>query len=125
MKKTLLKGLKVEGVNAKIYGRKKGFYSLWKKLDRPEIDWDLAKIYDIVALRMLVEEVSECYVALGIVHKYFKPVPHLALADFIAVPKPNGYRSIHTKVFGPTGNIAEVQIRTFEMHNEAEYGVAA
>jgi len=125
MKKNLLRQLKREGVDAKIHGRKKGLFSLWKKLDRPEIDWDLAKIHDIVALRMLVEEVSECYVALGIVHKYFKPIPHLALADFIAVPKPNGYSSIHTKVFGENDKAVEIQITTHNLHEENQYGLAA
>jgi len=125
MKKTLHKALIKEGIEAKIGGRKKHLYSLWRKLERPEIDWDFEKIYDIVALRILVETIPLCYASLGVVHVHYKPVPHLGISDFIAQPKPNGYRSIHTRVFGPSGRIVEVQIRTFEMHEEAEYGIAA
>ena len=125
VKVTIFKSLAGEGIKAKIDGRKKHLFSLWKKLERPEIDWDYSKIYDIVALRILLENTSQCYTTLGIIHKYYKPVPHLGVSDFIAQPKPNGYRSIHTKVFGPGGRIIEVQIRTFKMHEEAEYGVAA
>ena len=125
MKKVLLKALNKEGVTAQVYGRKKSLYSLWKKLQRSEISWDFKKINDVVALRILVQEASECYIALGVAHKFYKPVPQIAVNDFIAIPKPNGYRSIHTKVFGPGGNIVEIQIRTFAMHEEAEYGAAA
>ncbi len=94
-------------------------------MERSEIDWDFTKVNDIVALRILVAETAQCYTTLGLIHKHYKPVPHLGISDFIAQPKPNGYRSIHTKVFGPDGRIVEVQIRTFTMHEEAEYGVAA
>lgn len=125
MRKTLFKALAKEGVEAKIDARKKHLYSLWRKLEREEIDWDFEKIYDIIALRILVSTVAECYTALGVVHSHYKPVPHLGVSDFIAQPKPNGYQSIHTKVFGPGGRIAEVQIRTHLMHEVAEYGVAA
>lgn len=76
-------------------------------------------------MRILVPTVSSCYAALGIVHSVYKPVPHLGISDFIAQPKPNGYQSIHTRVFGPGGKIVEVQIRTFDMHQHAEYGIAA
>jgi GTP diphosphokinase / guanosine-3',5'-bis(diphosphate) 3'-diphosphatase len=125
VKNTILKNLAKEKIQAKIDGRKKHLYSLWSKLERPDVQWDFSKVHDIVALRILVENIAQCYIALGIVHAHFKPVPSLGISDFIAQPKPNGYRSIHTKVFGPTGRIVEVQIRTFEMHKEAEYGVAA
>lgn len=125
IKRTILVSLSKERIKAKIGGRKKHLLSLWNKLKRPEIDWDFSKIHDIVALRILVGTTPQCYTCLGIVHKHFKPVPYLGVSDFIAQPKPNGYRSIHTKVFGPGGRIIEVQIRTFEMHREAEYGVAA
>ena len=125
VKTTILKSLIKEKIEAKVDGRKKHLYSLWKKLERPEIDWDFTKIHDIVALRVLVKTTPQCYTALGVVHGHYKPVPHLGVSDFIAQPKPNGYRSIHTKVFGPAGRIVEVQIRTLEMHKEAEYGVAA
>ena len=125
VKMTILKSLAGEGIGAKIDGRKKHLYSLWKKLQRLEIDWDFTKVNDIVALRILVDTVQQCYTVLGVVHKHYKPVPHLGISDFIAQPKPNGYRSIHTKVFGPAGKIIEVQIRTRIMHEEAEFGVAA
>lgn len=125
MKRKLLHLLAEEGIRAKIDGRKKHLYSLWKKLERPEVGWDFDKIHDIIALRIIVDTVADCYTALGIVHSEYKPVPHLGISDFIAQPKPNGYRSIHTKVFGPGERIVEVQVRTHKMHEEAEYGVAA
>lgn len=125
VKKKLLKELIKVGIKAEIHSRAKHFYSLYKKLLRPEINKDITKIYDLVALRILVNTVEECYTALGVVHKCYKPVPFLGISDFIAQPKPNGYRSIHTKVFGPEGKIFEVQIRTYQMHEEAENGIAA
>jgi len=125
MKRRLLKKLAEEKIKAKIYSRKKHLYSLWRKLDRPEIKWDFAEVYDIVALRILVENVEQCYAALGIVHTLYKPVPYIGISDFIAQPKPNGYRSIHTKVLGPGGRATEVQITTRNMHEENEYGLAA
>ncbi len=125
MKRRLLKELSIEKVSAKIYGRKKGLYSLFTKLKRTEISWNLDRVYDIVALRIIPVTINECYTVLGIVHKLYKPVPHIPLTDFIAVPKPNGYRSIHMKVFGPEEGIVEIQIRTQEMHEEAEKGAAA
>jgi guanosine-3',5'-bis(diphosphate) 3'-pyrophosphohydrolase len=125
MKRSLLKELAKENIKAEIDGRKKHLYSLFNKLKRPEISWDFDKIYDIVALRILVDTVPECYTALGLVHSFYKPVPHLGVSDFIAQPKPNGYQSIHTKVFDPGRRIAEVQIRTHKMHEHAEYGIAA
>jgi GTP pyrophosphokinase len=125
MKKSILKKLSLEGIDAIVKGREKHIYSLWAKLSRPEIDWDYEKVNDIVALRILVSNIPDCYRALGVVHSTYKPVPYIGVSDFIAQPKPNGYRSLHTKVFGPDGRIVEVQIRTFQMHDEAENGVAA
>jgi GTP pyrophosphokinase len=125
MKKLLLKKLLEENIKVEVHARKKHLYSLWKKLERSEIAWDFTKIHDIVAIRIIVGTVSQCYSALGIVHANFKPVPYVGVSDFIAQPKPNGYRSIHTKVFGPEARIVEVQIRTIVMHMEAEEGVAA
>ena len=125
MKRGLLRRLAEESIRAEIHGRKKHPYSLWRKLERPNINWDFNEINDIVALRVIVDDVAECYTALGVVHNTYKPVPNIGISDFIAQPKPNGYRSIHTKVFGPHGRIAEVQIRTHQMHEEAEYGIAA
>ncbi len=108
-----------------INARRKHLYSLYRKLERPEIDGDIKKLHDLVASRVLVNTIEECYLALGAIHGKWHPVPYLGVSDFIANPKPNGYRSIHTKIFGPEGRIVEIQIRTFEMHQQAEMGVAA
>ncbi len=125
VKRKLLKELAKEGIKAEIHSRAKHLYSLYRKLLRPEINKDIRKVYDLMALRILVNSVRDCYAALGVVHKIWKPVPATAISDFIAQPKPNGYRSIHTKVFGSGGKIFEVQIRTYQMHEEAENGIAA
>lgn len=124
-KEKIIQKLREENIKAEIHGRSKHLYSLWRKLSRPEINKDITKVYDLVALRILVDSVQDCYAALGVVHKIWKPVPSEGISDFIAQPKPNGYRSIHTKVFSPNGEIIEVQIRTFSMHQEAENGIAA
>ncbi|MBI4407168.1 MAG: bifunctional (p)ppGpp synthetase/guanosine-3',5'-bis(diphosphate) 3'-pyrophosphohydrolase, partial [Candidatus Kerfeldbacteria bacterium] len=105
-----------------VHGRAKHLYSLYKKLLRH--NRDLTKIYDLVALRVVVPDVSRCYETLGIIHKICPPLKG-RIKDYIAQPKPNGYRSLHTTVFTPTGEIAEIQIRTPDMHEEAEYGIAA
>ncbi len=97
-------------------------YSLYHKLLRYGNDLD--KIYDIVALRVVVENVEDCYRVLGIVHSLWNPLPN-RIKDYIALPKPNGYQSIHTTIFTGSGGIAEIQIRTKEMHAEAAYGIAA
>jgi GTP pyrophosphokinase len=102
--------------------RLKHKYSLYKKLLK--YDMDLEKIYDIVALRIVVDSIEECYRALGIVHSIWNPLPG-RIKDYIALPKPNGYRSIHTTIFTGLGGVAEIQIRTKEMHLEAAYGIAA
>jgi len=125
MRRSILKELYEHDKKVNVHGREKHLYSLWIKLKRPEIDWDFEKINDIVAMRILVSSVTNCYMSLGAVHSLYKPVPNIGVSDFIAQPKPNGYRSIHTKVFGYGDRIVEVQIRTFEMHEQAEYGVAA
>ncbi|OGM18832.1 hypothetical protein A2686_02220 [Candidatus Woesebacteria bacterium RIFCSPHIGHO2_01_FULL_38_10] len=125
MKRTLLKKLSDQAIKAKIDTRKKHLYSLWKKLERPGVNWNFERIYDIGALRILVDTVSQCYAALGIVHQCYKLVPHIGVSDFIAQPKPNGYQSIHTIVFSPGQKIIEVQIRTYTMHEQAEFGMAA
>lgn len=111
-------------INSQISGRAKHSFSLWRKLERPEVSGDISKIYDLMALRVIVSTVEECYQVLGIVHKLWRPLPD-RFYDFIATPKANGYRSLHTTVFGPGGKIFEVQIRTRKMHEEAEFGVAA
>lgn len=127
MRQKILRYLAEEKIRVVMQSRKKHLYSLWTKLKRPEIAGDFGKIYDIVALRVIVEDnnIPACYSSLGIIHNFYKPVPYLGISDFIAQPKPNGYRSIHTKVFGPKGKIVEIQIRTQKMHQEAEYGLAA
>lgn len=102
--------------------RAKRYASLYKKLLR--YDMDIDKIYDLVALRVVVKNVEDCYAALGIVHNLWPPLPN-RIKDYIALPKPNGYRSIHTTVFCVDNRITEIQIRTQEMHDEAEIGIAA
>jgi GTP pyrophosphokinase len=123
--RVIYKELAEEGIRAKVTSRPKHLYSLWRKLLRPEINKDIARVYDLVAMRILVESIRDCYGALGILHSLWKPVPNQGISDFIAQPKPNGYRSLHTKVFSLNQRILEVQIRTFEMHEEAENGIAA
>jgi GTP pyrophosphokinase len=102
--------------------RVKHKYSLYKKLLRYEKD--IEKIYDVVAMRVVVKNVADCYRVLGIIHSIWKPLPG-RIKDYIAVPKPNGYRSLHTTIFTGVGEVAEIQIRTEEMHAEAAYGIAA
>ncbi len=119
LKKELYKNkVKVVEINY----RMKHKYSLWKKLLKREMD--IEKIHDIVALRVVVENIEECYRVLGIIHSIWRPLPG-RIKDYIAVPKPNGYRSIHTTIFTGSGGVAEIQIRTKEMHAEAAYGIAA
>ncbi|MFN4181101.1 MAG: RelA/SpoT family protein [Candidatus Paceibacteria bacterium] len=123
IKDELAKTLKDEGVLFdEISYRVKTKYSLWRKLQR--YDMDLDKIHDIIALRVVVENIEDCYRILGVIHSLWKPLLG-RIKDYISLPKPNGYRSLHTTVFtGPTG-MAEIQIRTREMHAEAAYGIAA
>lgn len=102
--------------------RAKHQYSLWQKLLR--YDMDFARITDLLAMRIVVETIEDCYKTLGMIHQLWKPVPG-KIKDYIALPKPNGYRSLHTTVFCEDNHIAEFQIRTLQMHEEAEYGIAA
>jgi GTP pyrophosphokinase len=119
LKKELGKNkVKFVGVDYRI----KHKYSLYKKLLK--YDMDIDKIYDVVALRVVVDTLEDCYRVLGIVHSIWNPLPG-RIKDYIAVPKPNGYRSIHTTILTGLGGVAEIQIRTREMHLEAAYGVAA
>jgi len=104
-----------------VFGRRKFKYSLYKKLLRK--DKDINNVYDIVALRIIVKDIAECYATLGIIHKHWKPIKG-RIKDYIAQPKPNGYKSLHTTVWD-NGDILEVQIRTQNMHDEAEFGIAA
>lgn len=121
----IVRRLKQEGLSAQVYSRKKRLYSLWKKMERREINWDPDKVFDILAFRVLVSKTSDCYVALGLVHHLYKPLRQLGITDYIAMPKDNGYQSIHTKLVSKEGQIFEVQIRTFDMHAHAENGIAA
>ncbi len=109
-------------VNADVHGRVKHAYSLHRKLGRYK--QDIGKVYDIVALRVVVKDIPECYAVLGILHGMYTPLPG-RIKDYIAQPKPNGYQSLHTTVFDNEGSILEFQIRTVQMHEENEYGVAA
>jgi GTP pyrophosphokinase len=102
--------------------RVKGLWSLWQKLKRK--GGDLARVYDIAALRIVVGDVADCYRVLGIVNNLWQPLPN-KIKDYIAFPKPNGYQSLHTTVFAGDGGIVEVQIRTREMHRDAQFGIAA
>ena len=110
--------------SVKIEGRIKHIYSLYQKLQRPEYDMDLGKVYDLVALRIITDTIENCYATLGTIHQYFKPIRG-RIKDYIAVPKPNGYKSLHTTVFGPEQKFIEIQIRTKDMHEQAEYGIAS
>jgi len=110
------------GIAGDVMGRAKHIYSIWRKMQRKNIDF--SQVYDVRAVRILVPEIRDCYTVLGIVHGLWRNIPH-EFDDYIASPKPNGYRSLHTAVFGPEGKVLEVQIRTFAMHEEAELGVCA
>lgn len=105
-----------------VQGRAKHLYSLWRKLLKN--DRNITRIYDIIALRVIVDSIADCYAALGLIHSRWSPLKG-RIKDYIAQPKPNGYRSLHTTVFGEGGEVIEFQIRTKEMHAENEYGIAA
>ncbi|HYQ38264.1 MAG TPA: GTP diphosphokinase [Pseudomonas sp.] len=114
--------LAAAGIEADISGRAKHIYSIWRKMQRKGLEF--SQIYDVRAVRVLVPEVRDCYTALGIVHTLWRHIPK-EFDDYIANPKENGYRSLHTAVIGPEGKVLEVQIRTQAMHEEAELGVCA
>ncbi len=121
-KTQLRAALRDAGIAADVAGRPKHIYSIWKKMQRKDVPF--GELYDIRALRVLVADVAACYAALGAVHQVWTPIPR-EFDDYIARPKGNGYRSLHTAVVGPEGRALEVQIRTREMHEQAELGVAA
>lgn len=121
--KTLKRALAEANIrNFRTESRIKGTYSLFRKLERKK--WDITKIYDIIALRIIFPTVAECYNALGIIHSQWRPVPG-KIKDYIAFPKPNGYQSIHTTVYTGDGGALEMQLRTENMHQEAQFGIAS
>lgn len=124
IKAELKQAIEAEGVNFRLESRSKHNYSLYMKLKRVEIDFDISKIYDLTAFRVIVENTEDCYKVLGIIHKLWQPLPD-RIRDYVANPKSNGYQSIHSTVFGPSGRPFEIQIRSEKMHQEAEYGIAS
>lgn len=116
------KDVQKNGINAQITGRAKHYYSIYAKMKRQNIAFN--DLYDITAVRVIVDTVKECYEVLGLIHSQFKPIPG-RFKDYIAMPKGNMYQSLHTSVIGPRSKPLEVQIRTWKMHQVAEYGIAA
>ncbi len=115
-------GLEEAGINAEISGRPKNIYSIYNKMKEQQKDFE--EIYDLTAIRVLVDNVKDCYGALGVVHSLWRPIPG-EFNDYIAMPKPNMYQSLHTTVVCAKNELLEVQIRTWEMHRTSEYGIAA
>src|ERR671934_489377 len=115
--------LKEAGLEAEVHGRPKHVYSIWKKMRRNGLS-SVTQLHDVVAFRLILKTVPACYEALGLIHSLWKPVPG-RFKDYIAIPKPNMYQSLHTTVIGPSGERIEIQMRTEEMHRIAEEGIAA
>lgn len=118
----LRQSIKEEGVKAEVYGRPKHIYSIWRKMQKKHLSFD--ELFDVRAVRIVAERIQDCYAVLGIVHTHYRHLPN-EFDDYVANPKPNGYQSIHTIVLGPGGKTVEIQIRTRQMHEDAELGVAA
>ncbi|WP_100643883.1 GTP diphosphokinase [Alteromonas facilis] len=114
--------LNEQGIQATVYGRPKHIFSIWKKMQKKRLSFE--QLFDIRAMRIIADRLQDCYAALGIVHAHFKHIPN-EFDDYIATPKPNGYQSIHTVIIGPQGKSIEIQIRTQQMHQDAELGIAA
>lgn len=122
IKNEISEKLKVSGIKAELTGRVKHYFSIYKKMIKQGVDLD--QIYDLFALRVIVDTVKDCYGALGVIHEMYKPIPG-RFKDYIAMPKPNHYQSLHTTLIGRDGTPFEIQIRTYEMHKVSEYGIAA
>jgi guanosine-3',5'-bis(diphosphate) 3'-pyrophosphohydrolase len=114
--------LKENGIDATLNGRPKHLYSVYRKMQKQNITFE--EVYDLIAIRVIVNTVEECYTVLGLVHSMWRPLP-FRIKDYISTPKPNGYKSLHTTLMGENGASFEVQIRTTEMHKQAEFGIAA
>ncbi len=119
---TLKTRLEKINIMADLMGRAKHIYSIWRKMQNKNIGFD--EVYDVRAIRILVDENMECYAVLGVIHNIWRPIPH-EFDDYISNPKSNGYQSLHTAVIGPNGRAVEIQIRTYSMHEDAELGVCA
>ncbi len=118
----IIKRLKKDGIEALVHGREKHLYSIYRKMREKHLSF--AKVHDVFGFRIIVKDVPSCYLVLGALHSLYKPIPG-KFKDYIAIPKANGYQSLHTTLFGPFGSPIEVQIRTQEMHKIAEAGVAS
>src|SRR4029077_16717261 len=119
---TIKKRLKQDGIDAVLHGREKHLFSIYRKMREKHLSF--AKVLDVFGFRIVVKDVPSCYLVLGALHSLYKPIPG-KFKDYIAIPKTNGYQSLHTPVFGPFSSPIEVQIRTQEMHKIAEAGVAS
>lgn len=112
--------MKAANINAEVSGRPKHIYSIWRKMQKKNLAFD--ELFDVRAVRIIADQLQDCYAALGMVHTKYKHLPS-EFDDYVANPKPNGYQSIHTVVLGPEGKTIEIQIRTKQMHEDSELGL--